>query len=108
SGSSATDGAAPDLPPEPVCGDGQLDPGEECDDGGGGCDGCTERCTSPVEPDVEWSVALAPIVEVFGVDVTQQGRAWVLGATAEGGHVLLRIEGAAVVGSVDLAALGVA
>lgn len=110
SGSSATSGlsSTTDPMPEELCGNGVIDPGEECDDGGGGCDACTEQCTLPVEPAVEWSVALAPIVEVFDVDVTQQGRAWVLGETAEGAHVLQRIEGAALAGSVDLAALGVA
>ena len=44
-----------DLPkvPEPVCGNGVLEPGEACDGG----EGCTESCTTVVEPPPDASTA---------------------------------------------------
>src|SRR5262249_57149448 len=33
-------------PPPPRCGDGRLDPGEQCDDGNAeSCDGCSSHCS---------------------------------------------------------------
>ncbi len=51
-------------PPEPFCGDGNLDPGEECDDGNdNGFDGCLVDCTL-VElldpPPLEWTYVEVP------------------------------------------------
>ncbi len=38
-----------DPPPPPVCGDGELDPGEQCDDGNAeSCDGCSSACASEI------------------------------------------------------------
>jgi hypothetical protein len=108
-GSSSEAGTAaptggPDLP-EPRCGDGVVDAGEACDDGNEGCDACTDACALPVDPELEWSVPLAPIAVVRGFDMTQQQRAWVVGETGEGAIVLQRIEASGQAASIDLTAL---
>jgi cysteine-rich repeat protein len=51
-------------PPEPFCGDGNVDPGEECDDGNDNSfDGCRSDCTA-VElldpPPMEWTYVEVP------------------------------------------------
>ncbi len=50
-GSCDVDCTLNDNPGEPYCGDGIVDPGEECDDGGladgNNYDECTNRCTIP-------------------------------------------------------------
>jgi len=103
SSAAPTSGGMPDLPAS-RCGDGVLDPGEECDDGRRGC-ACSETCTLTVDPELEWSVPLAPIVEVLEFDLTQQQRAWVVGATEEQAIVLMRIEPTGETESIDLTAL---
>ncbi|WAS93449.1 hypothetical protein [Nannocystis punicea] len=101
-----TSGGAPDLPPEGRCGDRVVDPGEACDEGLYGCNECTASCTVAKDPAIEWSVPLAPIVDVIDFDLTQQQRAWVLGWTLEDAPLLLRIEPDKTVATVDLGTLG--
>ncbi|MBZ5712727.1 hypothetical protein [Nannocystis pusilla] len=104
SSTAPTSGGTPDLP-ESHCGDGVVDPGEACDDASPGCDACTEACTLAVDPELEWSVSLAPIVAVRGFDLTQQQRAWVVGTTSDEAIVLQRIEVDGSTASFDLTAL---
>jgi cysteine-rich repeat protein len=51
-------------PPEPFCGDGNVDPGEECDDGNDNAfDGCLPDCTAvePLDPPpLEWTYVEVP------------------------------------------------
>lgn len=93
-----------DLPAS-RCGDGIVDPGEACDDGDDGCDACTAACMLPVEPELAWTVPLAPFDRVWGFDLTQEQRAWVVGETLTGEILLQRIEGSGLTSSVDLTAL---
>lgn len=104
SSTTPTSGGTPDLPAS-SCGDGVVDSGEACDDGNGGCDACTDACTPGVDPELDWSVPLAPIVEVRGFDLTQQQRAWVVGTTNDEAIVLQRIEVDGSMESFDLTAL---
>ena len=43
-GTDATTDADPDVPPSPECGDGVLDPGEQCDDGPDNSDEASDAC----------------------------------------------------------------
>lgn len=46
-----TENCAPTKTPEPVCGDGSVDPGEQCDDGNtANGDGCSSTCRIEVKP----------------------------------------------------------
>jgi cysteine-rich repeat protein len=51
-------------PPEPFCGDGNVDPGEECDDGNDNSfDGCLDDCTAiePLDPPaMQWEYMEVP------------------------------------------------
>lgn len=99
----------PDLPPDVAqCGNGVVEPGEACDDGHSGCDACTDQCTVLVEPEVEWGVALDSMVAVRGIDMTQGGRFYVLGETADGAFLLHTVELSGITHTVDFAALGLA
>jgi hypothetical protein len=104
SSTTPTSGGTPDLPVS-SCGDGVVDAGEACDDGKGGCDACTDACTPGVDPELAWSVPLAPIVAVWGLDMTQQQRAWVVGTTSDEAIVLQRIEVDGSTERLDLTAL---
>ncbi len=49
-GDAEAEDAAPDVPTGPYCGDGTVDPGEDCDDGNTNrFDGCLPDCTVPPE-----------------------------------------------------------
>jgi cysteine-rich repeat protein len=60
--SSSSDDGAVDTgwdPPEPECGNGYVDPGEECDDGNDiDDDGCNNECMIPCG--VDWEVTVLP------------------------------------------------
>jgi len=57
-GVTTSDSSSSAGPEDPICGDGALDPGEECDDGDGDdFDGCRSDCTEVellAPPELEW------------------------------------------------------
>ncbi len=60
----STTGETAEPPPEPFCGDGSLDPGEDCDDGNDNAfDGCLPDCTEVERldpPPLEWTYVEIP------------------------------------------------
>lgn len=55
-------GDDPDIPPE--CGNGRLDPGEDCDDGNlAVLDGCSQICTLEVELEIDTEINLCPVID---------------------------------------------
>jgi cysteine-rich repeat protein len=92
-GGSTTGGSTTSGPPTPFCGDGTVDPDEDCDDGNESpFDGCRPDCTvvAPVEaPPLEWTYVEVPGTQCMNGDPAGFG----ISINPDSPDVLIYLEG---------------
>jgi hypothetical protein len=90
-----------DPEPQSECGNGIVEPGEDCEPADSYCDECSDDCRFDPMPANEWSVArelwfdldsesiaIAPSGLVYSRGVTMDGDPWLLAVTPDGGVTL--------------------
>jgi len=75
-GTDTASGADASTPPPPVCGDGELDPGEQCDDGNDALDDGCVACAVPKTCAELLALAPAAATGVYKIDPGGSGVPW--------------------------------